>query len=101
MLSGSKTATIRKYKEQDDRGEPTHGPFLPKRPDMLLKRMIRGMLPRKTSRGRDALKRIKCYMGIPKEFEGKDMTVLEKAHVDKLPNFRYMSVGELSATLKK
>ena len=39
----------------------------------MVKRSIRGMLPtaRHSGRGREALKRIKCYVGIPKEFEDK------------------------------
>ena len=37
----------------------------------FVKRTIRGMLPnpRHGGRGRDAFKKIKCYNGIPKEFE--------------------------------
>lgn len=44
------------------------GPKLPKRPDLLLKRMIRGMLPWKKPRGRKAYKRLRVYIGIPPEY---------------------------------
>lgn len=39
----------------------------------MVKRTIRGMLPtaRHSGRGREALRRIKCYVGTPKEFEDK------------------------------
>jgi large subunit ribosomal protein L13 len=38
----------------------------------IVRRTIRGMLPEhRWGRGRDALKRIKCYIGIPKEFTEK------------------------------
>jgi ribosomal protein L13 len=33
---------------------------------MLVKRMIRGMLPRETSRGKAALKKLRVYTGNPK-----------------------------------
>jgi ribosomal protein L13 len=36
---------------------------------MLVKRMIRGMLPRKSSRGVAALKRLRVYTGNPKKLE--------------------------------
>jgi large subunit ribosomal protein L13 len=40
-------------------------------PEKIVKRTIRGMLPYKMGRGADAFARIKCYMGVPKEFEEK------------------------------
>jgi len=46
------------------------GPKLPKRPDLLLKRMVRGMLPWKKPRGREAYRRLRVYMGIPPEYKG-------------------------------
>ncbi len=46
------------------------GPKLPRRPDMLLKRMVRGMLPWKTPRGRRAYRRLRVYIGVPPEYEG-------------------------------
>ncbi|MCX6767572.1 MAG: 50S ribosomal protein L13 [Candidatus Micrarchaeota archaeon] len=42
-----------------------------KRPDKLLKRIARGMMPKHTSRAKEALKRLMIYLGVPKEFEGK------------------------------
>ena len=45
------------------------GPKIPRRPDGILRRAIRGMLPRKTPRGRKAFKRLRVYMGIPPEYE--------------------------------
>ncbi|MFH1365243.1 MAG: 50S ribosomal protein L13 [archaeon] len=39
---------------------------------MIVKRTIRGMLPdHRTGTGRDAFKRIKCYVGFPEEFKDK------------------------------
>ncbi len=100
VISGRRAKTFEKYKDQDNRGEPFHGPFLPKRPDLFLKRMIRGMLPRKTTRGREALARIKCFMGIPAKYADQETVTIESAHADKLPNFKYVSVGELVGLLK-
>lgn len=45
------------------------GPKIPKRPDRVLKRMVRGMLPHKKPRGRLAYKRLKVYIGIPEDID--------------------------------
>ncbi len=51
------------------KGNPERSPKWPRVPHMLVKRMIRGMLPKKNSRGRDALKRLRVYTGNPKKLE--------------------------------
>jgi large subunit ribosomal protein L13 len=51
-------------------GSTQKGPKVSRTSEKIVKRAIRGMLPNyRTGRGRDALKRIKCYVGIPAEFE--------------------------------
>lgn len=58
------------------KGTPERSPVWSRVPHMLVKRMIRGMLPRKTTRGKDALGRLRVYTGNPKrmhesiKFEG-------------------------------
>lgn len=50
-------------------GSSTRGPIVSKMPDRLLKRMIRGMLPWDTSKGRDAWSRLICYVGTPADIK--------------------------------
>jgi large subunit ribosomal protein L13 len=51
-------------------GSTQKGPKVSRTSEKIVKRAIRGMLPNyRTGRGRDALKRIKCYVGVPAEFE--------------------------------
>jgi|WetSurMetagenome_2_1015567.scaffolds.fasta_scaffold71463_2 large subunit ribosomal protein L13 len=51
-------------------GSTQKGPKVSRTSEKIVKRAIRGMLPNyRTGRGRDALKRIKCYVGVPVEFE--------------------------------
>jgi large subunit ribosomal protein L13 len=51
-------------------GSTQKGPKVSRTSEKIVKRAIRGMLPNyRTGRGRDALKRIKCYVGVPTEFE--------------------------------
>ncbi|UCD20824.1 MAG: 50S ribosomal protein L13 [archaeon] len=54
------------------------GPNIPKRAEMILRRIIRGMLPWKRTKGREAYKRIKCFLGIPTKYKDKEMKKFEK-----------------------
>lgn len=51
------------------KGRPEKSPMWPKVPHMLVKRMVRGMLPRTSLRGIAALKRLRVYTGNPKKLE--------------------------------
>ena len=72
------------------------GPKVPRRPDIILRRMVRNMLPYKKPRGREALKRLRVYIGVPREFE----SVEKWSPLDaKLKNLlvEYVTLGELAA----
>ena len=59
-------------------GSNQQGPKVSRSPYLIVRRAIRGMLPNhRTGRGRVAMKKIKCYVGIPKEFEGKKTIKIE------------------------
>jgi large subunit ribosomal protein L13 len=51
------------------KGTPERSPVWPRIPHMLVKRMIRGMLPGKSSRGKTALSKLRVYTGNPKSLE--------------------------------
>ncbi len=51
------------------KGTPERSPVWPRIPHMLVKKMIKGMLPHENSRGREALKRLRVYTGNPKKLE--------------------------------
>ncbi|MBS3073688.1 50S ribosomal protein L13 [Candidatus Pacearchaeota archaeon] len=61
----------------------------------MFKRSIRGMIGFKKTTGQEALKRIMCYIGIPKEFEGKETVKLEQ----KFP-LNYVTLDEISKSFK-
>ena len=48
-------------------GGSIKGPKYPRVADRLVKRMIRGMLPRDRMKGQDAYRRLRCYIGAEKE----------------------------------
>jgi len=65
-------------------GSTQKGPKVSRTSEKIVKRAIRGMLPNyRTGRGRDALKRIKCYVGVPKEFEKEKIVSMKSDYQNK------------------
>ena len=75
VMTGNKKNLIEKYSILRKKGGTSlKGPKYSKIPYMMLKRGIRGMLPdHRRGQGKQAFSRIKCYQGIPIEFEGQKM----------------------------
>ena len=63
---------------------PRKGPFHHTRPDLFLKRRIRGMLPSywKHKRSRVVFKRLKVYIGVPKQYEKAQKITIDDALID-------------------
>jgi|SRR3989344_3654820 len=97
IITGDHNQISNKYIEERRRGSPQHGPFFPKRPDMILRRIIRGMLPYKQAKGRNAMKRLRVFVGFPKSAEGKHITVLDNS-VKEIKT-KYMTVGKLARSI--
>lgn len=101
MISGTRKNIIKEYREFLDIASiihPTHGPYHPRRPDTIMKKMIRGMLPRKKSSGSTALKRLRTYIGTPRELKSFEKIQLDKAKITKTSS-SYISMHELSRTI--
>ena len=58
---------------------PSHGPFHFRCPSKILWRTIRGMLPHKLSRGKEAMDRLKVYEGIPAPYDKQQRKVVPAA----------------------
>ena len=99
IVSGSRAHVLANYTTKRERGSREGGPFFPRRPDHIVKRTIRGMLPYKRERGIAAFKRIKAYVGVPVEFSGVETETLEAAHIDRLSSPRYLTIGAISTNL--
>jgi len=98
VISGNKEKLFKEYKKRRDRGSREKGPFYPKMPDLIVKRTIRGMLPYKHAKGRDALSRLKVYLGIPEEYKTVERKKVEAAGAERLSRV-YVTVGEVSEKL--
>ena len=65
IITGNPMAIKEKYLERRRRGSVVSGPFFPIRPDLVVRRTIRGMLPYKTNKGRAAFKNLRVHVGNP------------------------------------
>ena len=99
VITGNKKRTLKDYKEKLHRGSSTRGPFMRKRTDRFVKRAIRGMLPYKKENGKKALKRIKCYIGVPENLKDRKPEQLKKMALSKLTVVKYTTVKEICKTL--
>jgi large subunit ribosomal protein L13 len=99
IISGSRARVLATYGLKRSRGSREGGPFFPRRPDHIVKRTIRGMLPYKRPHGADAFKRVKIYVGVPGELSGMEMESLEEAHIDRLNNPQFVTLAAVSTFL--
>lgn len=56
-----------------------HSPKRYVRPDMYFRRVVRGMLPWRKAKGREALRRLRVYIGVPRELENVKFVQFEEA----------------------
>jgi len=98
MMSGTRVNQIKEYREFLEINSIInykHGPVHYRRPDTVIAKMIRQMLPfdRKPS-GKEAHQRLRTYIGSPKEIKSLEKIQFEKAKI-KRAVANYTSVGEL------
>lgn len=98
MLSGNRYKTINLYKENleiNSVTNPIHGPYHPRRPDTILTKMVRGMVPKRKTSGIEAHKRLRVYIGVPEEMKSVKMDSFADSKITK-PESYYISVGEVA-----
>ena len=95
VISGKKQSTVKEAKIFLEVGHPKKGPFHPRRPDQIVRRTIRGMLPWKKPKGKQAYKRLRVFIEIPEELKGKETQTIPEVSADNL-KCPYTTVGELA-----
>jgi len=95
VITGSEEDVMSKYEKRAELGSDS-GPYYPKRPDMIFKRTIRGMVPYKEDKGREAFENVRVYVGNPLDEDGE---VLEGTSLDRLSNIRFVQLGDISENL--
>jgi len=72
ILSGRRTSKVKEAHVFLEVGKPVTGPFHYRRPDRILRRTVRGMLPFKKPKGKQAYKRLKVFIGTPDELKDQE-----------------------------
>ena len=73
-ISGNAKKIVLRYgarRTMRNMADPETSAKWPRRPDMLFKKIVSGMLPKHSATGAKALKNLRVYIGVPKELEGK------------------------------
>ncbi len=99
IISGGKDTTFARYKRYVDRGSREFGPHFPRRPDQIVARTIRGMIPHKKMTGIDAYNRLKVYIGVPPELSKEQANTLQDASITRLSTSNYTVLSDLSKRL--
>ena len=97
VITGKKESILEDYKHRRKIGKTRKGPFYPRMPDRIFRRTVRGMVPYQQPRGRTAYKKLRVYVGVPKELEKQATTQVETA-MDK-GALRKIYLGDLSKLL--
>ncbi len=98
VISGKRKSLVIEAKvrlETRTLGSQRKAPKHPRRPDVYVRRVIRGMLPWKQARGKSAFKRVRVYQGVPEDFSGKPLVRVEDADASKL-RCTYVTVADLA-----
>lgn len=98
VITGDKRKVLAKFKQRRNLGAPLVGPYFPRMPDRIMKRSIRGMLDYNSPRGKSAFNKIRCHIGVPSEFAGKDFLSPANMNVEKT-HAKHVSLSEISREL--
>jgi len=95
ILSGRRLSRLNEAKAFLDIGHPGKGPFHPRRPDQIVRRTVRGMLPHRKPKGVNALRQLKVFLGVPVELKTIPFQTIPSAQVGKL-KCPYVTIEDLA-----
>ncbi len=98
VITGDPQRELASFKQARERGAPLVGPYYPRTPERIVKRTIRGMLPYKKPRGREAFSRIKCHVGVPEELASEKAEKIDAIDVHKTHS-KFVTIKQISAQL--
>ena len=98
IISGKRKSKVAEAHKFLEVGAPDRGPFHSRRPDRIVRKTVRGMVPWAQPKGKNAYKRLKVYLSIPQELKGQTMETDQYALASKLkgPHF---TLGELAVDI--
>ncbi len=84
VLSGRRKSKVAEAKEFLEVGAPERGPFHYRRPDRIVIKTVRGMLPVKQAKGKNALAKLRVFMGVPRDLKDQKTETVKDASSAKL-----------------
>ena len=101
LISGSRKNIL--HEEMEKRKiksivNPIYKPHQFKQPDKMLRKIIRGMLPRRKPKGQEAFKRLRVYIGTPLEHNSVEKKIFEEAKARKPLPF-YLTIGDIASVI--
>ena len=100
VIIGHRKAVVDRYRKRlgmCGKANPEKGPKYSKTPDRMMRRAVRGMVPRERERGRKALKRVRVYVGVPIKLHGKELETIKIASYNGKEDA--LRLGEISRAL--
>ncbi|MGB9622913.1 MAG: 50S ribosomal protein L13 [Candidatus Bathyarchaeia archaeon] len=98
VVSGRRDKIIEDAKEFLNVKGPRWGPIHYRKPSMMVKKTIRGMLPYKSSHGREAYKRLKVHLGVPPEFINVSKETIDEAKAERLGG-GYVTIKKIAESI--
>jgi large subunit ribosomal protein L13 len=95
VISGRKGNKVTEAKEFLGVGGVNRGPYHYRRPDRIVRKTVKGMLPFKQPKGKEAYRRLKVFIGVPEDLKSVKMETVADADSKKL-KCSYFSVGQFS-----
>lgn len=79
IVTGPRKAVLETYRMKRTYGGTSQkGPYYSRTPDRMMRRSVRGMLPWPKARGREAFKRIICFVDVPAEYAAREKLNFKK-----------------------
>lgn len=101
LISGRRSTVITemlKRLEISSIVNPRHGPFHPRAPDRILTKIVRGMLPWRRPKGKEAMRRLRVYVGVPDRYAKREKRKLEETLARKTLSY-YVSLSDLGTSV--
>lgn len=101
VVSGERNRVIEGYKlllEVRTHKNPYRGPKRPRSPVSIVKRTVRGMLPKESDKGFEAYKRLRVHIGVPEELRNRPRVKIPFADISLLRG-PYVRVYEIAEAL--
>ncbi|MCE4614915.1 MAG: 50S ribosomal protein L13 [Desulfurococcales archaeon] len=99
VVSGEKRMVVNSYKKILGIRVHLSHKWRPKRtksPIRLFKASVKGMLPKNNKKGREALSRLKAFIGVPDEYKDAEMIIYRNAYKDRLKTNKYVELSVIA-----